>query len=147
MKSKKQNTIYMSDRSSAENLALRSVSKKAGQTAKDPRRLSRLLEESQQKLKKMNVSNEKVRGFIGMIKTFIRMIRAYLKGSYRVIPWKTLLLMVGALIYFVTPLDLIPDFIPIAGFVDDISVVIYIFNRLKQDVQAFEKWEQGLAYE
>lgn len=137
----------MNERPEIENMALAGAKKKARQTAKDPQRLARLLEKSQQKLQKIDVSNERLKGFMGIVKTFIRMIRAYLKGSYRVIPWKTLLLMVAGLIYFVTPLDLIPDFIPIAGFVDDITVVLYIFNRLKEDIHDFEKWEQGLTYD
>jgi uncharacterized membrane protein YkvA (DUF1232 family) len=44
-----------------------------------------------------------------------RLVKAYASGHYKSIPWKTLLIIVAAVIYFVNPLDFVPDLIPIAG--------------------------------
>ena len=72
------------------------------------------------------------------------MIRAYVSGEYRELPWRTLIILVAGILYFVTPLDLIPDFIPALGFVDDISVIFWIFKSFSEDLEKFEEWEASL---
>jgi len=37
--------------------------------------------------------------------------------------WGRKAIVVAALLYFIVPLDSIPDFVPVAGFLDDIGVV------------------------
>lgn len=78
------------------------------------------------------------------INTFIRMLKAYVRGEYRQIPWKTLTLITAGLIYFVNPFDLMPDFIPISGFVDDVALIFWIFNRVGKDIDDFREWEENL---
>ncbi len=131
----------------SEKSKIKKVSKQARNVAKDPNRLTRLLEDSKDKLERLEVTDDKVDNFMNTLRTFIRMMKAYINGEYRVIPWKTVLLIVGGLIYFVSPIDLIPDFIPIAGYVDDISLILWIVNRLQNDLHDFEAWEQGWSYE
>lgn len=112
----------------------------------DPERLRKLLSATRTKIRDLDVESESFQGFIKKLNTFIRMIRAYARGEYRLIPWKTLLILVAGLVYFVMPLDLIPDFIPLAGFIDDISIIIWIFNSFHQDIELFEIWESNRAY-
>lgn len=80
-----------------------------------------------------------------MVNTLNRMVRAYLNGDYQKIPWKSLLLITSGIVYFVSPLDLIPDFIPVFGFLDDITVLLWIFNAVKGDIEDFEEWESTYA--
>ena len=131
---------------STSGLGVAKLSNRAQRTAKDPRRLQKLLEDSKDKIGKLAKDDEKVKGILGVLRTFMRMIRAYLKGEYQVVPWKTLLLIVAALIYFVSPLDFIPDFIPITGFIDDVSIIVWVFSRIQKDIREFEAWE-GMKYE
>lgn len=71
------------------------------------------------------------------------MIKAHVTGTYRSFSFSTIALIAFALIYFIAPADLIPDFVPALGFSDDISVVILIFKKISKDVEKFTKWEQG----
>ena len=48
------------------------------------------------------------------------------------------LTIAGALAYVVLPLDLIPDFIPGIGFIDDIFVVGMVMKRLSYEIQRFK---------
>ncbi len=80
---------------------------------------------------------------IYQLKVLIRMIRSYSNGSYRTLPWKSIVVMVAAVIYFVTPIDLIPDFIPIAGFVDDLGVLVWVFSSFGEEIDQYLEWENS----
>jgi uncharacterized membrane protein YkvA (DUF1232 family) len=75
----------------------------------------------------------------------LRLARAWGHGEYRAIPWKSFVVLVAGLLYFLAPVDAVPDFIPVLGFVDDAAVVAYVLRTLRQDVRAFEEWEAGAA--
>jgi uncharacterized membrane protein YkvA (DUF1232 family) len=67
------------------------------------------------------------------------MIRAYIEGEYREIPWKSMVIILASLIYFVNPFDLIPDFIPGIGFIDDISIILMVFKSVEEDILKFQE--------
>ena len=75
------------------------------------------------------------------LNTLIRMAAAWARREYTVIPWRALLYIVGALIYFVNPLDLIPDALVGIGFVDDAAVVAAVVRALRKEIDAFTAWE------
>lgn len=74
-----------------------------------------------------------------------RLLKAYASGSYRQLPWKTLIRIIAVLIYFVSPLDFLPDFLPIIGLTDDIALMLWLFSGVKDDMEKFRQWEQGMA--
>ena len=43
-------------------------------------------------------------------------------------------IIVGALGYMISPIDVIPDAIPIAGLTDDLAVLIYVLKKIWVDV-------------
>ena len=65
-------------------------------------------------------NNPKVQRFIQPIQIFIRMIKAHFRGEHK-IAFSTLGLIVLALVYFLSPVDFIPDFLGVMGFADDLS--------------------------
>ena len=71
----------------------------------------------------------------------LRLTRAWASGDYRAVPWKSLVLLVSGLLYFLAPADAIPDFIPVLGFLDDAAVIAYVLRAIQSDVRAFEEWE------
>jgi len=74
-----------------------------------------------------------------------RLAKAYALGEYREIPWKTMLVVLGAIVYFVNPLDLIPDLVPIAGLTDDFAVLVWVYNSLGSEIEKFQAWESSRA--
>jgi len=71
-----------------------------------------------------------------------RMLRAWMQGDYKNISTKSIIAVVAALIYFVNPLDLIPDFIPIIGQIDDIFILGYLIKMLNKEIERFMAWEK-----
>ena len=74
-----------------------------------------------------------------------RMTKAYAKGHYRNVPWKTMALIVGAILYFIDPIDFIPDFIPVSGLTDDLGILLWVINNVSEEIDKFILWEQGLT--
>ena len=77
--------------------------------------------------------------------TIGRLAKAYAQGHYREIPWKTMLIVLGAIIYFVNPIDLLPDLIPVAGLTDDFAVLVWVYNALGTEIEKFQLWESSRA--
>ncbi len=124
------------------NTNFKKAEKKASNILQDPERLRRLLANSARKLRSLGNDNESLQKVRAQVMTFNRMVRAYMSGEYREIPWKNLLLITAGIVYFVAPLDLIPDFIPITGFLDDLTVLMWVFNSVRDSIEDFEEWEQ-----
>lgn len=74
------------------------------------------------------------------IQAFTRLLRAYVRREYPVIPWGSMILVTVALLYFVSPIDLIPDILP-GGFIDDVALIASIVKQLQSDLEAFLAWE------
>lgn len=70
-----------------------------------------------------------------------RLIPASVRGDYTGLSRKSLTLIVAAIIYYVSPIDLIPDFIPIAGLLDDVTVLAFALRSIKGELDAFKDWE------
>ena len=56
-------------------------------------------------------------------------------------PWETIALAIGAIAYFVSPVDLIPDFIPVAGYIDDAAVIAFVIASATNELHSFREWE------
>ncbi|OFV82537.1 MAG: hypothetical protein A2Y78_06765 [Acidobacteria bacterium RBG_13_68_16] len=73
----------------------------------------------------------------------VRMAREVVTGRYRALPKRSLVAIVAALLYFLDPLDLLPDFLPLFGFADDAAVLFWVANRVRKDLDTFLRWEVG----
>jgi uncharacterized membrane protein YkvA (DUF1232 family) len=114
---------------------------KAGRYAQNSSRLFQLVKDAVAKLQKVGFKGN-LSEFQTNVQLLIRMVRAYASGEYRDLPWKSLLSIVAVLIYFVSPIDLIPDFLPFIGVTDDIALVVWLIKTLHSDVKKFGEWEK-----
>lgn len=90
-------------------------------------------------------------GRLGAVKDDLGMLltlaNAWLRGEYRRINPKAFLAVVGALIYFVTPLDALPDWLLGLGFVDDLAVLAWVLKTWSDELDAFRAWRSAQAPE
>ena len=77
--------------------------------------------------------------FIQDVKLLFSMIVDSIKGRYK-LDTKTYLTIAGTLAYVALPTDLLPDFIPGIGFIDDAFVIGWTINTLKEEIENYKKF-------
>lgn len=109
----------------------------------DPERLRDLVAEAARKA--ASVPRETFKGTWAYFQAMLRLIRAYYRGDYRTVPMTTLLIIVAAVIYVVNPLDLIPDWVPGLGLLDDAFIIAFAARKTQQALDDFMAWETTAA--
>ncbi len=72
----------------------------------------------------------------------IALVRSWIHGEYDGVSRQTIVAVTAALLYFVVPLDVIPDFLIGVGFIDDASVVGYVMTMLAAEMDTFRRWQE-----
>src|SRR5690606_29734410 len=116
---------------------------RAGKIVGNKESLNRLMDKAADKIDTGSGVASGAKRFADKIFTFLRMVKACVTGEYKELPIRSLVLVVAALIYFVMPLDAIPDFIPIVGMLDDVTIILAISRSIADDVRKFEEFERG----
>jgi uncharacterized membrane protein YkvA (DUF1232 family) len=70
-----------------------------------------------------------------------RMLRSWARGDYKGLPWKTIVTAMAAVLYFLDPLDIVPDFIPGIGYLDDAVVLGFVVHSIRSDLEKYLEWE------
>jgi len=75
------------------------------------------------------------------IKLMVALIGDYVSGDYKEVPWNVIAAVTGAIIYFVSPIDVIPDFIPVIGYLDDAAVIALAVEFSRDDLNKYMIWK------
>ena len=70
------------------------------------------------------------------------LLQGYWAGKYTSIPWKLIASTGFAVAYLVSPLDIIPDFLPIVGFVDDATVFALVVSSFQSELNSYKEWKK-----
>lgn len=109
--------------------------------AKDIEKTTRLLERAVKKSEQLD--DKSLPELWDYFKALLRLVDAGVRRRYQEMPWPSLMMGLAAVIYLVSPIDFIPDFIPVAGFLDDVTILAYVIRRIKTDLDAFLVWESN----
>lgn len=72
-----------------------------------------------------------------------KLVNSFFKEEYTDIPRKQLLITISALTYLIAPIDLIPDFIPVVGFLDDMAMVSACIKLTKPELDKYLAWREN----
>jgi uncharacterized membrane protein YkvA (DUF1232 family) len=85
--------------------------------------------------------------FAQNIKLLFSVVKDYASGNYKEIPWTTIAAIIGSLLYVFSPIDLVPDFIPFVGLLDDAAVMSVCLAGIGRDLKKYEIWKRRNAVE
>ena len=95
----------------------------------------------EEKLKEKLQDSSHLERFAKDLWLFMSLIKDYYQGNYRQIPYKALSAGIVGLLYTLNPIDLIPDFIPFIGHIDDALVLTFCLKLVEKDLQKYQLWK------
>jgi curved DNA-binding protein CbpA len=75
------------------------------------------------------------------VRVLYSLFKDAVNGKYK-LPPASVAMIGGGLLYFILPADLIPDFIPVVGYLDDLAVLKTIMNSLKKEIAEYRTWKE-----
>lgn len=81
--------------------------------------------------------------FVNDSKTLFSLLKDYWHKKYTEVPWWTIGAAVTSLLYVLNPMDIVPDFIPGIGLLDDASVVSVCLFMLQRDLAKYTIWRRN----
>lgn len=128
----------------ADGALFRILKKQAVTYLRDPQKLSRLVRKASDKAASIGRKKPLDQVWTSLM-AFFRLIRAVVRREYTEMPWQRLVLIVAGVLYFLTPIDFIPDFILGVGYLDDVAVIAWVIKTVQSDLDAFLMWESARA--
>ena len=104
--------------------------------------LNTVLEKKNQLFEKLKHPSWKI--YKDKIILMFQMLRDVKQKTYPETPWKTLASIIFTLLYLINPLDLMPDFIPIIGYLDDITVLGFALKLIDKDLESYKIWKTNV---
>lgn len=115
--------------------------KLAGKIKDDDRKTTELITRADVKLGK-NRNQTGINRVVTEAKGLIRLLKNYKNGTYRDVSGKSIIKIIAGLLYFVSPVDAIPDFIFGFGFIDDAFVIGFVVDNLRKEIDKYLQWEE-----
>lgn len=119
--------------------ALNANKKEAEDLIKDEKKMNNFLAKLEIKFNSLTGIKEKLKE----VPLIVSLIRSYIKKEYTEIPLGTIIALVSSLIYFFSPIDIIPDIIPGIGYVDDVMVIAIALRFAYTDVEEYKIWKES----
>ncbi len=83
--------------------------------------------------------------FVDEARTLFELIRDYWNKRYTEVPWWTIGAAATSLLYILDPMDIVPDFIPGIGLLDDASVLSVCLFMIRRDLEKYTAWKADEA--
>lgn len=79
--------------------------------------------------------------FTELGKLMVGMLQDFRKGDYTKVPWFSIAAIGVALLYILNPMDVLPDFIPGLGYVDDFLILTMVLRFVETDLHDYLDWK------
>ncbi len=100
-----------------------------------------LAADSQQEISSKITNSGTLRKYAELAKIMFGMLKDYRKGAYTNVPWFTIASIGFSLLYVLNPMDIMPDFIPGIGYVDDFAIMTIAMRFIESDLHHYLDWK------
>ena len=101
--------------------------------------LTNVINDEKTAIEKSKNLGDKVKDFF----LLFSLLKDYYNKKYTQVPWKFIASIGFAVAYLVLPLDLIPDVIPVLGYVDDAAVLGFVIKMFAAEIETYKKWKES----
>lgn len=71
------------------------------------------------------------------------MAKDWITGTYKDVSLTAMLTILGGIIYFLSPIDLIPDFLPVIGYLDDLYILSTVIDQVRKEIDKYKVWKKA----
>lgn len=104
----------------------------------DDDKMEKFLQKLEKKLKAIPIAGDT----FAIVPIMVSLIKNYVKKEYTDIPLGSIIALISALAYWLSPIDIVPDVIPGIGQLDDASVIAACLKLIGSDVEDYQKWRK-----
>lgn len=122
---------------------LRNGYKNAEKMLNKPDKIEQLLKRMKQKLDKLPFAN----GQFAFLPKMAMLVNNFIRKQYTRVPVTSIIAIIAAIAYFVLPIDAIPDFIPVVGFLDDIGVISLVIKQINSELKEYMDWRIQMGFD
>ncbi|MED0660521.1 YkvA family protein [Bacillus smithii] len=112
---------------------------RAKEYLKDKRKAMKLIRRATIKAGK---NRRRLRDVWNNLQLLLELAKAWSKGEYRQIPYRSMLSIFAAIVYFAVPTDAIPDVLLGFGLIDDAAVIGFTLKLVEKDLERFKQWKE-----
>lgn len=106
--------------------------------AQNPKKTEKLLKKT---VKKAARNRAALKGVWKNLQLLMELLKSWSKGEYKDISKKSIVFIIASILYFVSPIDLVPDFLIGLGIVDDAAVLGYAIKQISGEIEKYSAWK------
>lgn len=114
--------------------------RRAGGFLSNPTRLKKAINDTLNKLDRKQGGGGLTSEVVGSFRLLVNLVKDVTTGKYKM-EKKRIVMILGAIFYFLTPIDIIPDVLPVLGFLDDASLLAWLFYSMKDELGLYMTWK------
>jgi len=92
---------------------------------------------------KANAKKGDLKSIWEQLQLLFSLAKDYFNGTYKEIPIKSIIVLMAGLLYFLSPVDLIPDFLVGLGLVDDVFIIGLVITQITKDLEKYKSWKEA----
>ena len=102
-------------------------------------KLNKLVGDAVAMVNKLDKSPQLERVWQDLLLVF-KLLNDWIDNNYREISNSSMVLIIISLLYLLNPLDVVPDVIPVIGYVDDVAVITFIIKQVEIELKKYKSW-------